>query len=452
MSIVCGIDFSEHSASAATVAAELAVRMHAPLHLVHSIETLAQESPEVRRDALAARDQLEQQARKLRELGANVTTHVEAGPPDGALLALAMSCSAQWIVVASVGTHRHSTMQLGSHADRLSQRSHVPVLVVRDAAALTRWLRGERPLRVVLGVDFSLAARSAFRTVQQLRTLAPCEVIATHLYFPPTQNERLGLAGVRDWIHAEPEVLTVLARDLRRHLGADRMEDEAWLRVRLEPHLGRIGDRLATIADEEKADLLLVGSHARSDFDRFVEGSVSRTALHCARRSVACVPLAYAAGDGEPRPIRDVLVATDFSPIGNAAVAQAYAMAPEGATVHLVHVVKDRGHRPLDPHDVVESADQTDRVPEHAEARERLLNLIPSGTVLTNKATRLHILESNRVAEAICQAAERFDAGLICVGTHGRSGIAKTVLGSVAQSVVTQTQRPVLLIHAPLSK
>jgi nucleotide-binding universal stress UspA family protein len=41
------------------------------------------------------------------------------------------------------------------------------------------------------------------------------------------------------------------------------------------------------------------------------------------------------------------------------------------------------------------------------------------------------------------------DADLICLGTHGRSGLRKALLGSVSGAVLHATQRPVLLAHAP---
>jgi nucleotide-binding universal stress UspA family protein len=58
------------------------------------------------------------------------------------------------------------------------------------------------------------------------------------------------------------------------------------------------------------------------------------------------------------------------------------------------------------------------------------------------------VLESGDAAEAIAQEAERFRADAICLGSHGRSGLAKTLLGSVAQGVMTKTTRPVLIIRA----
>ena len=44
-------------------------------------------------------------------------------------------------------------------------------------------------------------------------------------------------------------------------------------------------------------------------------------------------------------------------------------------------------------------------------------------------------------------AAERFGADLICMGSRGRSGLTKVLLGSVAQGVMAQSKRPVLVLR-----
>ncbi len=58
------------------------------------------------------------------------------------------------------------------------------------------------------------------------------------------------------------------------------------------------------------------------------------------------------------------------------------------------------------------------------------------------------ILESDNPAEAIVQEAERFGADVICLGSHGRTGLAKAFLGSIAQGVMTQSKRPVFVVRA----
>ncbi len=56
-------------------------------------------------------------------------------------------------------------------------------------------------------------------------------------------------------------------------------------------------------------------------------------------------------------------------------------------------------------------------------------------------------VESHSVWRGILEAAESGGADLIVIGSHGRSGIEKLVLGSVAQRVVSHTKLPVLLVR-----
>ena len=56
------------------------------------------------------------------------------------------------------------------------------------------------------------------------------------------------------------------------------------------------------------------------------------------------------------------------------------------------------------------------------------------------------------VAECIVDEARRFRADLIVIGTHGRSGIGRLLMGSNAELVVRSTQAPVLLVHGPAKR
>ena len=82
-------------------------------------------------------------------------------------------------------------------------------------------------------------------------------------------------------------------------------------------------------------------------------------------------------------------------------------------------------------------------------AETRLAGLIPADAAGKGLSTRVHAVEAEEAWEAICQAAERVSADLICLGTHGRTGIAKAALGSVAARVLTHSRRPLLLARGP---
>lgn len=448
MTIVCGTDFSEHSRKAVRAAALLAARMNVPLHLVHASDLgSAQLAGEPTRDATSwAQARLLAEKERIATPGADVQVHAREGAPDEVLLSVATQVQAKLVVVAALGQRPPGKWQLGSHADRLAQASHVPVLIVRDGSGLEDWVAGRRPLRVLIGLDFSLASEHAMQWVRSLCAFGPCEVSAIHLYWPPDQFERLGLSGIRDYMGPHPEVVQAVQAQLARRF-ADAVGAPP-VRIMVLPHLGRAADRIAKQADDDEVDLVVVGSHAREPVARFIEGSVSGGVLYSARVSVACIPAPPAAAAVGPKPIRDVLVATDFSDSGNAAVALAQSLVAPHGTVHLVHVVRERPHRPGEPQDVFVSDDVARGAEPHASARRHLLELASAG-YSGHPATRVHVLESNAPAEAIAQAAERLDADLICVGTHGRGGLGRTLLGSVAQAVIQHTQRPVLFARAP---
>ena len=60
-----------------------------------------------------------------------------------------------------------------------------------------------------------------------------------------------------------------------------------------------------------------------------------------------------------------------------------------------------------------------------------------------------HVVEGADVPLAICRFAGKHDAQFICMATHGRSGLARLLIGSVAEAVLRQSKIPVLAIPPP---
>jgi len=146
-----------------------------------------------------------------------------------------------------------------------------------------------------------------------------------------------------------------------------------------------------------------------------------------------------------------VLCATDLSEFGNRAVPFAFALAGSAGRVTLATVLETPElPSPLVPHygDRHASAQELD-------SREKALgaqleDLARSASVASGSAYEVRVLRASRVADAIVAEAERVDAGIICIATHSRSGLAELVLGSAAHEVLHRAGRPILLIPAPL--
>jgi nucleotide-binding universal stress UspA family protein len=444
MSIVCGTDFSEMAEHATTVAAALAAARGEPLHLVHALDIGPDELHEHPGHPLLlwAESRLATAAERVSALGAEVQRHVVAGAADEVVQSLARETSARLVVIGAVGVRARRSRKLGSRADRTARQAHAPVLTVRDSAPFLAWLKEGRSLRVVLGVNESESAESAARWLEQLCTAGPCELVLAHLYWPPEAFHRLGLGGIRSFVEPDAEIVKTLEQQFSQRL--DGLLHAKVRSYRIEPYLGRLGDGLALLAAETRADLLVVGCHPQSALERLWEGCVARQALAAASCSVACVPMP-AGAHAHPTPkLRQVLAATDFSELGNAAIPLAYAAATAGGTVHLVHVL-ETSRSQLDPYDIFTPAPDPSMSVAAAAASTRLLELVPRDVSSKSLTTRVHVVESQDAATAIAQAAERLGADVVCLGTHGRAGLTRLALGSVAAGVLAHTRRPVLL-------
>ncbi|MFN0063689.1 MAG: universal stress protein [Myxococcaceae bacterium] len=422
--IVCGVDFSDASQRATHVAAALAKKLSATLHWVHALGDWYAEDFAGGQANLAeiTRQALQDRVSEL-ETGTKPSQfHVEFGRPVDALMRVASAVQAHCVIVGATG-RGEAVGRAGRTADRLSQESPTPVLVVRSEAPFLAWLEQKKPLRVLVGLSFEQASEAAWAWSDTLAQAAPIERVGAHLYWPPQEFHRLGLSGARSYVDADPEVEASLRRELEVSFPARGVPS----RFRLSPSLGRPADHLLMMAKEEKADVVIVGSHQRGAVQRLWEGSVSRQVVHDPHYSVVCVPKGGYAGARTAREVRNVLVATDFSPSGNAAVAAAFVHCLADAKVHIAHVM-GRDERRED-------------------VMTKLRATLPERRVVGNRTVDFLVLEATNVAEGIAQAAERVGADLICLGAPDRRTVP--VVTPTPTGVLFHSNRPVLLVRAP---
>jgi nucleotide-binding universal stress UspA family protein len=436
MRIVCGTDFSLHAAQAANVAAELAMRLDGAVVLIHVVENSVRGavSPKVFDKLMGdLRERLHEEGNRLRKLGATVREEFRNGSPYETLVEAGRQPGTRVLVVSSLGRIAPSRFLVGSVAERTAENSPVPTLIVRDDAPFRAWARGERPLKIFLGYDFSTTSDAALRWVNTLRKIGRCEITVGHVYWPPEETGRLGIGGHTGFGKAPREIREVLERDLKEKVRSVLGEENIGIRVAAS--WGRADLQLIESASAEKADLIAVGTHQRHGLDRFWLGSVSRGVLHHAPMSVAVVPLSEASHQESAgiRELRRVLVPSDFSELGNRAIPYAYSALRRGSTICLLHVAKPKNDE--------------GQLKQQNNNKRKLLSLIPTDAEAQGIETQVEIVQSGKPSQAICQAAERFGADLICMASAGRSGLSKTILGSVVQDVLRCSKRPLLLVR-----
>lgn len=445
MKVVCGTDFSVHAAEAATVAAILTARLQGTLTLVHAYSEASLELPT--KGAFNALHQrwearLAEEADRLRELGAVVKTRLLPGSPSAVLLNVASNSKARLMVVSSLGNFPPSRWLVGSVAERIAQSSPIPTLVVRGDKHFRAWAAGSRPLRVLVGYDFTATSDAALSWVAALHELGRCKVTVAYVASPLHETWRLGVGDCHSICGHTPDITKYLERDLKEQCRV--ILGKATVRTRVAEAWGPAGPQLVELAKAEGTDLIVVGPSQRRGLEKLWLGSVSRDILHHAPMSVACITMATEEtrpGKAVPQ-VRRVLVATDFSKLGNRAIPYAYAALRRGGEVCLVHVVPPRSHLGAKSEHL-----ENRRATRDERLSASLRNLIPSQAEALGLRSNVEIVEHPSPAIAIAQAAERFGANLICLSSRGRSGLAKAILGSVARAVMARSKRPVLVIR-----
>jgi nucleotide-binding universal stress UspA family protein len=138
-----------------------------------------------------------------------------------------------------------------------------------------------------------------------------------------------------------------------------------------------------------------------------------------------------------------ILVPTDFSPAAEAALEAALELAGKfKATVVLMHAYGVTSYAYVDTESRV-TADYASALEQVArEALNRAVAEHAKGSVPIAPA-----LYSGVPWEQILLAVNQHDISLVVMGTHGRSGLAQALLGSVAERVVRLSPVPVLTVH-----
>ena len=133
-----------------------------------------------------------------------------------------------------------------------------------------------------------------------------------------------------------------------------------------------------------------------------------------------------------------VVVPVDFSEESMAAVDTALQIAGSAETLHVIHVLPELS--PLEPGEMWETVDERTRT-EHVEKALRKSFSDPAYAGIT-----IEILFGDP-GHAIAQRAAELEADMIVLPSHGRTGLAHLLIGSVAERVVRLAHCPVLVLR-----
>lgn len=292
-----------------------------------------------------------------------------------------------------------------------------------------------RITRVLCAVDFSEISQHAFDHAAAIARWYEARLTLLHVFanLPTLDLPPLALDD------AERERLMT---EMRRMAGAVERDGVVEFRIEEAPS---VHQEILAQLDATHADLLVLGTHGRSGFQRLFLGSVTEKVIRKAICPTLVVPpRAPDVSAGAPIQFRRILCPIDFSDSSLDALAYAINLAEEAdAQLALLHVVE------IPPIFIEEPAPalELDRLREKviADARRRLHELIPE-SARTRSTVETAVIEGRAYRDILRHASER-QSDLIVMGVHGRGALDLLVFGSTTHHVIRGSACPVLIVR-----
>jgi nucleotide-binding universal stress UspA family protein len=215
---------------------------------------------------------------------------------------------------------------------------------------------------------------------------------------------------------------------------------------------GPIAGTIVTYAEKNGASLIMMTTHGRGGFERAWLGSVADEIVRVSR-----VPLLLLRPEPgqEPVPLRRVLVPLDGSALAEAILQPALRLARLEREAELILVTVLSMVQPPtvfgllpDPALAAAMPARDDADQKEEQAREYLAG-VAAGLSAPGVTIRTRVEVAGAIVPALLKAAQDEQADAIALATHGRSGVVRSALGSVADKLVRGSRTPVLLLRPP---
>ena len=213
------------------------------------------------------------------------------------------------------------------------------------------------------------------------------------------------------------------------------------------PFGGSTADWIIEESGFRKTDLIIMATHDRIGPDRWLHGSVAEGVVHRSTTPVMLVRAANADQFAERFASHEgvVIVPLDGSELAEAAVPIAQDLSRAiGARIALVGVIPKPGQLVAAQGGAITTYVGSQHSELDAEVRAYLLGVEKRVGINVESIIRLGIASSE-----IADAAQEYGAAAVVMATHGRTGLIRSVLGSVAGGVVHRTDVPVVLVRKP---
>lgn len=289
--------------------------------------------------------------------------------------------------------------------------------------------------RILVGVDFTAQSEVLIAHAQDMARRHGAEIVLAHVLHLGFDTPLVELAGAGDW----DDLALMQQEQIRQQL--------SHLCALLDPEIvssallleGKPAPSLAVAADELDADLVMLGSHGRTGLQRFLIGSVAERTVRFADRTIMIVK-----GKSRPRNgFHRILVPTDFSQAAEQALEASFCFAAPGAHIELLHCWTTPVYLGTLEDTNLSMAALGPEIEREVKAQgERLLAAYRAQGAYSLGFAQVE----NKATHAIQDRLSKEPFDLVVMGNHGRSGLGRWLIGSVAEVTVRHAPCSVIVV------
>jgi nucleotide-binding universal stress UspA family protein len=282
--------------------------------------------------------------------------------------------------------------------------------------------------KILVAVDFSEITDSVVNSAIFVGKLFDAEITVMHAIEPPVitlyDNPFLDNADII------LELEEILRQKASEHLDKYiKLIEKAGLKAEKRIEIGTIAETILEVADEIKADLIVIGSHKKGLIEKLLLGSVAERVLNKARTSVLVVK------GNELIKLERILCGYDFLPSSQLALEIAVELAEKtDAEVEVLHADYDEWFTHF-----------KNIYDEVYKKKIDMLKQLEEELKKKNIKVKTKI-EKGKPEKVILKEIQEYNPDLTILGKRKSSDIKKIFLGTVAMKVVKGTDKPILIV------
>tara|TARA_R100001143_G_scaffold58746_1_gene56813 strand:- start:21679 stop:22548 length:870 start_codon:yes stop_codon:yes gene_type:complete len=289
-------------------------------------------------------------------------------------------------------------------------------------------------MKILVPIDFSDRSKKALEVAEKFAPIVGAKVTPFYSHLPISELDEPYALGMSTSMYQNfdelEEILETRVSELSEQIVSKKYLDNPVIMM---------GNAAQSIIDiSEDYDFIIMSSHGRTGFSRFLLGSVSEKVLRLSK-----IPVMIVENESEVGDFKKILVTTDFSENSIGAFPYAVKIAKKtGGTIDLLHVLS------------FDQFDDDEKDLSLRKIREERLKILEKEHFhsLSDRVNSKVIITQGSPHEAILNHVKENEYHLVVMATVGRTGINYLMMGSTTANVVRHVKNAVLSVNPDQKK